>query len=192
MFYDKWGRGRFDAGPFREDILAAIIKEREYSKIAELGVFDGYTMMTILKDCPMVEELVGIDTWADPSTYECLAPKGEKSRLVYETVDHEINYALTLKNIEEYKDRYTLLRITTKEASLLFEDGYFDLVFIDADHSYEGVKQDIIDWSPKVKVGGSISGHDISWAGVRQAVQEEIGLERIKIFTDDVWMCEKK
>ena len=39
-------------------------------------------------------------------------------------------------------------------------DEYFDLVYIDADHTYESVKDDIAAWFPKVKPGGWITGHD--------------------------------
>jgi hypothetical protein len=54
-------------------------------------------------------------------------------------------------------------------------DGSVDLVFIDADHSYEGVKADIEAWLPKVKVGGWIGGHDYKsprFPGVERAVHE--------------------
>jgi hypothetical protein len=39
-------------------------------------------------------------------------------------------------------------------------EGEFDLVFIDADHSYEAVKRDWRDWTPKLKIGGLIALHD--------------------------------
>lgn len=55
-----------------------------------------------------------------------------------------------------------------------------DMVFIDADHSYEAVIKDIESWTPLVKDGGIISGHDYdhnnnSWKGVYRAVHEKFG-----------------
>jgi hypothetical protein len=52
-----------------------------------------------------------------------------------------------------------------------------DICFIDADHSYEGCKADILNFRELVKEGGLICGHDygtdqFSWVGVRQAVDE--------------------
>jgi cephalosporin hydroxylase len=41
------------------------------------------------------------------------------------------------------------------------EHGMFDLLFIDGDHSYEGVKSDYERYSPLVKHGGYIAFHDI-------------------------------
>lgn len=41
-----------------------------------------------------------------------------------------------------------------------FPDNYFDLIYIDADHSYESVKKDLDISYYKVKSGGIISGHD--------------------------------
>jgi Methyltransferase domain len=44
---------------------------------------------------------------------------------------------------------------------------------LDANHSYESVKEDIEAWFPKVKKGGLFAGHDyIHWAGVKKVVDE--------------------
>ncbi len=46
------------------------------------------------------------------------------------------------------------------EAAALLRDGGFDLVFIDADHSYEAVRDDIAAWKAKVATAGILCGHD--------------------------------
>ena len=48
----------------------------------------------------------------------------------------------------------------SKGASQLFPDEYFDLVYIDANHTYQGVSADLEIWLPKVKRGGLLAGHD--------------------------------
>lgn len=43
----------------------------------------------------------------------------------------------------------------------LLRGNELDLLFIDGDHSYEGVKQDFLSYSPLVRKGGWITFHDI-------------------------------
>lgn len=72
--------------------------------------------------------------------------------------------------------RYEAIRKSSREASLDFEDGSLDVVFIDMGHTYEDVKEDIGLWLPKVKSGGILAGDDytLDWPSVIQAVQEYI------------------
>lgn len=47
-------------------------------------------------------------------------------------------------------------------AELLTElDGPIDFLFIDGDHSYEGVKADFDDYAPFVRAGGIVAFHDV-------------------------------
>lgn len=72
---------------------------------------------------------------------------------------------------------------TVEKASTLFGNKKIDYLFIDGDHTYEGVKQDYIMFSPLVKVGGLIAFHDIKTVrpdcGVRE-VWEEVTKDMIK------------
>ena len=52
------------------------------------------------------------------------------------------------------------LYMTSEEAGGIIKDNSIDLVFIDADHCYLPILQDIKLWLPKVKVGGILCGHD--------------------------------
>ena len=59
-------------------------------------------------------------------------------------------------------------------------DGPVHLLFVDGDHSYEGVMADISGWTPKIAPGGVICFHDFNTtpeeakrhAGIKQAVLE--------------------
>lgn len=50
--------------------------------------------------------------------------------------------------------------MSSKEASVCFRNKFADVVFIDASHDYNSVKEDIKLWKPKVRDGGIICGHD--------------------------------
>jgi predicted O-methyltransferase YrrM len=53
-----------------------------------------------------------------------------------------------------------------------------DAVFIDADHSYASVKEDIAAWIGKVRPGGVLAGHDYVdpvWDEVTRAVHDTLG-----------------
>lgn len=56
--------------------------------------------------------------------------------------------------------------------------GDFDMIFLDAMHTYEDVKADIERWWPRVKSGGLMAFHDYGhdhFPGVKQAVDERFG-----------------
>ena len=61
-------------------------------------------------------------------------------------------------------------------------------MFIDADHSYTGMIQDIQSWLPKIKSGGYLAGHDYDWPGVLQAVTEL--LPQAQRFHPSSWMVQ--
>ena len=45
-------------------------------------------------------------------------------------------------------------------AAKSYRNAELDFVFLDADHSYEGVTADIDAWLPKIRPGGILAGHD--------------------------------
>lgn len=63
-----------------------------------------------------------------------------------------------------------------------------DMVFLDGDHSYEAVRDDIAAWSPLLRAGGLLCGHDYAprWEGVRRAVDEAFG-DRVTVGPASIW-----
>jgi predicted O-methyltransferase YrrM len=72
-----------------------------------------------------------------------------------------------LRRMKRPQQQLHLLRADSHDPSTLGRVGdvlqgtKLDLLFIDADHRYEGVKQDFEMYSPLVKPGGIIAFHDI-------------------------------
>ena len=83
-------------------------------------------------------------------------------------------------------------KMTSDTALALFDDQSLDLVYIDALHTYEGARDDIARYRPKVATGGWLCGHDYQprFAGVIKAVDEAGGPE--KVFKDTSWVMRVK
>jgi hypothetical protein len=65
-----------------------------------------------------------------------------------------------------------ILRMTSEEAAQHVPDGSLDMVYLDGNHAYEHVAQDLRLWFQKVRPGGFIAGHDIDRKSVGRAVGE--------------------
>jgi hypothetical protein len=77
--------------------------------------------------------------------------------------DDELNidiFGEAIKNIKGYEDRAIMIRASSEISSNMFLDNSLDFVYIDANHAYDFVKEDIELWYPKVKKGGYLCGHD--------------------------------
>jgi len=77
------------------------------------------------------------------------------------------------------------------EGSKDYADNSIDVVYIDGDHSYSSVVEDINAWKNKVKKGGYIAGHDSFMPEVLQAVKDTLG-EPLETFDDTSWIIKIK
>jgi hypothetical protein len=147
----------------RWEVLADVINKEGLKNVFELGVGKSQTFEYLLKHCSDIN-IIGVDLWQ----------KREKSTVIgsetYEDWDMEALYNKA-KDIEErYCARALVWRISTTEAAKRVPDNSLDLVFVDADHTYEAVMRDIKNWLPKLRPGGYMFGHDIDWLSVQYGV----------------------
>lgn len=170
----------------RWHVLAGLAREHGWRSGAELGVLRGENFMRLLDMCPDLS-MTGVDMWR-PLPDDVLDRPGGRNY-----ADHDLDgyYGALSEQVKRYGDRATLIRASTVEAAAMFPDGHFDFVFIDADHSAEGVSADILAWGPKVAAHGWIAGHDYQAAfpGVMRTVFEM--LPRFRVFHDSVWAVPK-
>ena len=88
--------------------------------------------------------------------------------------DHQ--YRIALSNLDEYgllDGTVTLVRMKSDEGAKIFMDNYIDWVYIDGDHTAEGVKLDIDSWVPKTKIGGKIVFDDMEHPAIRDVCATE-------------------
>lgn len=133
----------------RNDMLLEFEKNL---KIAELGVFRGEFSKIIYNTCnPSKLYLVDL--------YDGVFTSGDKDGKNYQTVD--LQEEMLRIQLEFSHDNNVEV---IKESSIGFlsklPDDYLDMVYIDADHSYLGVINDLELSYKKVKIGGYICGHD--------------------------------
>lgn len=81
-------------------------------------------------------------------------------------------YRTFLNNINPLKDYIKVIKGNSEEVYKMFDDNSLMLLFIDGNHTYEALKQDIKLWLPKIKKGGVIAGHDYDLESVKRAVDE--------------------
>lgn len=117
-----------------------------------------------------------VDTWQsfDPDSPYCRT--GDmRSKLTDE--QQEERYVHIQKLAKEFTPRAHICRgESTYWADVARRTNRtFSFVFIDADHSYEGVSSDLRAWWPLVRKQGLLCGHDYGsrkYAGVQRAVDE--------------------
>lgn len=125
--------------------------------IAELGVFKGEFSKKIDEIC-QPKELVLIDIWEGDSVYSGDVDGNHKDgKKEYYTANQV--YDITVENTKDCKSKITIIKKST-DILESYEDNTFDMIYIDADHSYDGVKKDLELSYRKVKNGGYIMGHD--------------------------------
>lgn len=168
-------------GPRRWDILAGFMREQGYTSFVEVGCKEGRTTGHILKNVPD-SRVISIDPWI------VQAKSADPKRETYASWDFEEIERTFWENVGEHKERCTMYRTTSEAASTDVPALSCDLVFIDALHDYESVKQDIALWWPKVRVGGMLALHDFNhqWPGVERAIAESFDLMQVGVAPDSV------
>jgi predicted O-methyltransferase YrrM len=160
-FYDKIQGWR----QFHELYSQKVREAKENSTFVEIGSWLGksavYMAVEILNSGKKIQ-FDCVDTWRGSVEHQ----------KVPGLLDDSI-YLDFLKNIKPVRNIIFPIRTDSLKASTLYEDNSLDFVFIDASHQYIDVKNDIAAWYPKVKIGGTLAGHDYSCSkGVTQAVHE--------------------
>lgn len=124
----------------RAKILSSFLNQDSIG--VELGVADGYFSKQLLSTSNM-KLLYSIDRWA-----------GDRG--------HDIDqYKKAIKNLKQFYNRNSIIKLSFTEALDIFPDGHFDFIYIDGyAHTGQDDGKTLSDWWPKLKLGGVFSGHD--------------------------------
>lgn len=133
---------------FGRDGLARMFADLGFEAGAEIGVQNG-DFSEILCESNPDAVIYSIDGWHHYSGYHFITTQKQQDE----------NKERALKRLLAYSNNQ-ILDMDSVEAAQEFEDGFLDFVYIDANHDYSHVTEDLTEWCPKVRSGGIISGHD--------------------------------
>lgn len=134
----------------RLEFLKEMLSQIPNGKGIEVGTFKGELSIEVLKMWDGT--LYMLDVWR---------PLGDE----YVDSSNHANFEQgvfrdAMNNIQGLEDRGVMIRATSEVGANIFADESLDFAYIDANHAYAFVKQDIALWWPKVKKGGWLCGHD--------------------------------
>jgi len=154
----------------------------------EIGVCLGATTETFLNQVPNIRHIYAVDNYPAFVDWNGGDINEERQQLMKE---HAVERLTTFGDRVIFKyqssiDFANLLSVTKQE--------FFDFVFIDGDHSYEGSSADFEAYYPLVKKGGIFAGHDIVLPGVSKALKDffKEDFSKIKQVSNSGWYLIKE
>ena len=128
--------------------LARMFKKRGYRAGAEIGTYRGDYAFTLCSKNPQAT-IYCVDPWKVYDDYKDTTDQSEMD-------SNEKKARYRLKNF----NNVVFIKMPSMQAAKWFYDEELDFVYIDANHEWQYVTQDIYHWARKVRPGGIVSGHD--------------------------------
>lgn len=163
--------------------LYSIFREMGFKVGCEVGVASGRNAVRIVK------RISGVKLYLVDSYF--YTKEHYKFSLEHPALKHLKKAEGKFKRLHrKYDFEVKFIGKESSDAVRDFEDESLDFVYIDANHDFDFVMRDIIEWGRKVRFGGIISGHDyymFHHRGVMTAVDAYVKAHNIKrvYYTDD-------
>lgn len=132
-------------------VLPPLFAQLGFFRGAEIGVWRGEYSEQFCRANPGLH-LTCVDAWTPYPDYSSYRRPSQFEEAEAEARGRLAKYACTL------------LKGFSLDIVKRIPNESLDFVYIDANHNFDAVMQDIIQWATKVRVGGVISGHDYSHA----------------------------
>jgi predicted O-methyltransferase YrrM len=146
----------------------------------EIGSWKGLSTSIIARYTNL---LYCVDTWQGAQNEPAMAQEASK-------VDVFAQFKANMQALG-LDNKVRPLVMTSDDAFQIVKDGELNFIFIDGDHSYEQVKQDLR-WANKLTPLGVIAGHDYDAGhpGVMQAVDEVLGNKAVIGKKSSIWYAQ--
>ncbi len=123
---------------------------------AEIGVWEGVLSRDLLTAFSELT-LQMVDLWApfaSDSQFYLTSHQGKSDAAKFKKVKQSAE-----SNVRRFGSRAKMMQQSSLSASRVVEGG-LDFVFLDADHVYQAVVDDLAAWYPLLRSGGVFLGHD--------------------------------
>ena len=138
----------------RVQFCIELVNELSLRNIAEIGVYRGDFAKEVLEKSQSIDKYTMVDPWRNLTHWNKPWNKDNDTFDGY--------YQETLDKTDFAKEKRHVLRGKTTEVIDQIEDNFYDLAYIDGDHTLKGITIDLINLWPKVKEDGFILGDDFS------------------------------
>lgn len=146
-----------------QQILIDLAERHNWRCGAEIGVLKGKTLRALLEAVDGLH-MVAVDMWQrQPASIE----DGAETYDRYDLAECERRVEAIATS---HPGRVRIIKADSVHAARMVDDASLDFVFIDAAHTTAATVANIRAWTPKVRAGGQIVGHDWWWASVRNAL----------------------
>lgn len=144
------------------NVFPAVLNRLGLKRGAEIGVAFGGHSEAILQNTA-IEKLYAIDSYLHRPEYD------DPMNLPQPVFDRL--FERTGERLRVFGSRAKQIRLDSVDAAKKITEP-LDFVYIDGDHSYEGIRADLEAWFPLIREGGIIAGHDYgqpAFPGVKAA-----------------------
>jgi SAM-dependent methyltransferase len=141
---DVSGKNPIDINISRWKEFPKLLSELGYKNGVEVGVWKGHYTKVL---CEAGMSMCGIDIWEGYEGYKDFEQHGLE--------EAEKSAKNRLKDYD-----CTLVKGWSMDVVKKIKDDSLDFVFIDGNHDFRHVTEDIDEWKKKVRPGGIVAGHD--------------------------------
>jgi predicted O-methyltransferase YrrM len=168
-------------GPARQGLIDLMNDVGTIYAMAEIGCYTGESTQIFAERVERV--LYAVDPWRDNYDLDHILAEAAPMEAIEKKFD---------ERMKPFGDKVVKCKTPSLEAATRFKgEAPFDLVYIDANHKFKHLVDDLRAWGPLVRPGGFIAGHDFTderWGvDVSTAVLRVLGRPD-KVYQDGSWI----
>lgn len=139
---------------YREQI-GNILEDEKFKVGAEIGVQRGIFSRALLNRWKSARHFTLVDVWNQQENYFDGANQNASVHLGFK--------AEAMKRVENFSKMGVIIDVChgfSVKCTERYKKEFFDFIYVDARHDYNGVMEDLQSWWPLLKPGGIMAGHD--------------------------------